>query len=174
MHARRALVVTASAVLAAGACRFERRPDLPSEAPEEEVVVRPGLSSSPMEDSARAVALALDEALAVGDVSRVTRLTSADAMLIDQEEGVQWTPALAEDDLPRPLSTDPALAWRLESTRFHPFAGSGLLVQEYRAVISGEGVPWHAVETLVLVRGEDGWRVAHMHRSRGLADDPRR
>jgi ketosteroid isomerase-like protein len=164
----------ASGLLAAGACRFERRPDLPSQAPPEDVVVRPGLSASPMEDSARAVALALDEALAVGDVSRVTRLTSADALLIDQEEGVHWTPALAEAALPRPLSTDRGLAWRLEITTFHAFPGSGLLVQEYRAVISGEGVPWRAVETLVLVRSDEGWRVAHLHRSRGLADSARR
>lgn len=162
------IVPSVLAVLVSG-CRFERRPDLPLVVdPIEDVVVRPGLSATPMEDSVRAVAGALDEALAVGDVSRVARLTVLSTQLIDQEEAVHWTRSDPEGPLPRPLaSRGEGLGWRLEGSRFTPLEGGGILLKEYRAVVSGEEVPWSAVETYVLVRVPEGWRVAHLHRSRG-------
>ena len=166
---RTPLLLLGSALLFAG-CRFERRPDPNTNASVPDAgVFLPSTANTPMDDSVRAVVSALDEALAVGDVSRVAQLTVPGATLIDQEEGVRWTRESPAGTLPRALASrgDSPLAWALVDSKLTPLDGVALLVNEHHALVTGEGVPWKAIESYVLVRTPDGWRVRHLHRSRG-------
>jgi ketosteroid isomerase-like protein len=163
------LLLAWSAVFVAG-CRFERRPALSSEdAPPPNGAPAGSALGAPLEDSVEAVVRALAEALDVGDVSRVAQLTVPGATLIDQEEGRRWSREDAAAPLPRALLTaaDGALSWVLADSKLTPFTDTALLVNEYHAYVTGESVPWKAVETLLLIRTPEGWRVRHLHRSRG-------
>ena len=157
------------------ACRVERRPDLDESEPGPTALV-PELrgGSEPARDSVRQVVAAVNEALALGDVTRVAQLSAPGAVLIDQEEGVRWTRQEAASTLPRPLlGRGDGLGWRVESTSldFLGDGGTALLSARYHASVSGESVPWTAVETWVLVRREGGWGLRYMHRSRGLGEE---
>jgi ketosteroid isomerase-like protein len=168
---RTRLLVLAGALLFAG-CRFERRPDPDTSAAVPDAgLFLPSTLNTPIEDSVRAVVSALDDALAVGDVSRVAQLTVAGATLIDQEEGIRWARENPAGALPKALTArrDSPLEWALVDSSLTPLDGAALLVNEHHALVTGEGVPWKAVESYVLVRTPDGWRVRHLHRSRGQA-----
>jgi ketosteroid isomerase-like protein len=170
---RRTLLLAAT--LAWVSCRFERRPDLDADGnPSAESVTLPSALATPLGDSIRAVVAALGEALEAGDVSRVAELTVPGATLIDQEEGLRWSREDAAAPLPRALlsSRDEPLTWALSSSDLTPFADAALLVHEYQAAVTGENVPWRAVETYLAVRTPEGWRVRHLHRSRGQAPPP--
>jgi hypothetical protein len=137
---------------------------------EDDTLAVPTGAASPVADSLRAIATALDEALAAGDVTRVAQLTVAGATLIDQEAGVRWSRANAAGPLPPALaaSGDAPLEWALTSSEPMPLGDqAAALVNEYHALVTGEGVPWKAVETFVFVRTDAGWRLRHLHRSRG-------
>ena len=156
------------------ACRVERRPDLDESDPGPTALV-PELrgGSEPSRDSVRQVVAAVNEALALGDVTRVAQLSAPGAVLIDQEEGVRWTRQEAASTLPRPLlGRGDGLGWSVEATSLD-FVGEGtaLLSARYHASVSGESVPWTAVETWVLVRSDGGWRLRYLHRSRGLGEE---
>jgi hypothetical protein len=158
----RALLVV---VLAASACRFERRPDLPNEAGPTPSVNTVG---NTVEDSVRALASAIDEALGVGDVSRMANLTVPMATLIDQEEAVRWTRDDPTTPLPRVLHGGAdGLDWLPGGSRFVDLGDSALLINDYNASVRSGGGDWRAVETLILVRTPTGWRLLHLHRSRG-------
>lgn len=158
------------------ACRIERRPDLLEDDPGPTALV-PELSggSEPARDSVRQVVAAVNEALALGDVTRVAQLSAPGAILIDQEEGVRWTRQEAASTLPRPLlGRGDGLSWALADTGLD-FLGddTALLSARYHAAVSGEDVPWTALETWVLVRVDEvGWRLRYLHRSRGEGPVP--
>jgi hypothetical protein len=167
---RTALVALATLLLCA-ACRFERRPEPTSQSPADvDSLALPTGASAPVADSLRALAAALNEALARGDVSRIAQLTVASTTLIDQEAGIRWSRANAAGPLPPALASggDTPLEWALTSSE-HALLGDGaaLVVNEYAALVTGEGVPWKAVETFLFEKTEAGWRVRHLHRSRG-------
>jgi hypothetical protein len=154
--------------LLASACRFERRPDLPGEGAGERASAAAQPGAMTLEDSVRAVASALDDALAVGDVARVALLSVPGATLIDQEEAVHWTLGDPETPLPQALAgRGGRFDWRLRTSRFVELGGAALLVNEYEATVVGSGVSWRAAETLIMVRTPEGWRLRHLHRSRG-------
>lgn len=164
------LVLLVTAALSAG-CRFEKRPDLAAGEPVLGTAYTPTTpSGGATEDTVRATINAVREAFRVGDVTRVAQLTTRDAVLIDQEDEVRWTRADAAAQLPRPLvGGDEGLAWTLDDSSFSMLAADAALVSHrFRASVSGESVPWTAVETLVVVRTEEGWRLRYLHRSRGL------
>jgi hypothetical protein len=164
------------AVLCA-ACRFERRPEPAARTTtaNDSVEVPAGITV-PLADSLRAIATALNEALARGDVTRIAQLTVASATLIDQEAGIRWSRANAAGPLPPPLGAgdDAPLEWELSASEPTLLGDqAALLVNEYAAVVTGEGVPWKAVETFVFERTARGWRLRHLHRSRGqVAPEP--
>lgn len=169
MGPRWLLLVTA---LASSACRIERRPDLPVDGGDVTHEPAVGATSTPVEDSVRAVVSAVGEALQVGDVARVARLTAPSAMLIDQEEAARWTRDDPGAPLPRALSASgDGLVWTLERSHFDAMGAAGLLVNEYRAAVAPGAIQWKAVETFILVRTEEGWRLRHLHRSRGPAGE---
>jgi hypothetical protein len=159
------------------ACRFERRPEPAARTTTEadSVEVPEGITA-PLADSLSAIATALNEALARGDVTRIAQLTVSSATLIDQEAGIRWSREEASGPLPPPLGAggDDPLEWALSSS-VPTLLGeqAALLVNEYAAVVTGEGVPWKAVETFVFERTARGWRLRHLHRSRGqVAPEP--
>ena len=163
------------ALLVVASCTFERRPDLAGSG--EGDSTRPAVPSGPhaaAEDSVRAVVAAFREALRLGDVTRVAQLSTPDAALVDQEEHVHWSRSgSSESRLPAPLDgRREGLGWVLEDSSFDTLGASALLVNRYSATVSGEDVPWAAIETFVFVRTPEGWRLRHLHRSRGLSDDP--
>ncbi len=171
-------VVAVLAVAAlVSACRIERRPDVAEKrATPTALVPNPGGGgASPARDSVLAVLGAFNDALALGDVTRVAQLSSPGAVLIDQEEGVHWTREDAASALPRPLlSQRDELGWRVVDRRVDFLDDRTALVStRYQASVSGEKVPWTAVESWVLVRTGLGWRVRYLHRSRGLEGEGR-
>lgn len=157
-------------------CTLEERAEIErrgGQAPASDTV---GVSSpSPAADSARAVVESFRDALRLGDVSRVGQLSTPEAVLVDQEEGVRWTTrAGGQVRLPDALLAEGAeLEWVLDESTFTDLGHGGLLVNVYHAAVAGEDVPWTAVETFVLVRTSDGWRIRHLHRSRGTGEDGR-
>jgi hypothetical protein len=163
----RAPSLLAFATLAAmAACRFERRAE-PSAAGDS---VSDSTATVSVEDSVRSVLNAVEAALAAGDVARVSRLTVSGATLIDQEDAVAWSRGDPAAPLPRALlSRTDSLSWELESSRFTPVgvgSNAALVVNEYHATSGPNN--WNAVETLLVVRTTNGWRLQHLHRSRGL------
>lgn len=156
---------------AGAGCTLEHRPDIqPDEAALE--AADPATPRASAEDSARAVVSAFREALALGDGARVAALTAPDALLVDQEEGVRWRHAAEPAGvLPSPLVPGgDGLAWTVTSSEYARLGEAGLLVTRYTAEVAGEEVPWTAVESVVVVRTEEGWRVRYLHRSRGPSD----
>lgn len=153
-------------------CRFERRPDLeasPDTAGIADTTAQPVVPGQAIHDSLRVVVAAYHEALRVGDVSRVASLTVPGSVLVDQEEGVEWRRGEGGSEvLPQPL--DPArtgFGWTRAGSEIQVFEETALLVDQYRVTVSGEEVPWNAVESFLLVRTPDGWRIRFSHRSRG-------
>lgn len=166
--ARRVLILLLAAGTAGG-CTVERRPDVQ---PDGGAASDPATTGASAEDSVRAVVSAFRQALALGDGSRVAALTAPEALLVDQEEGVRWRrSAEAGGDLPSPLGAgEGGLAWTVSSSEYTRFGEAGLLVTRYLAEVAGEDVPWSAVESFVVVRTGEGWRVRYLHRSRGRED----
>lgn len=167
MTARRVLL--AAGLVALAACTIEPRAD-----------TRGASSSDSLPDSAVSdaagsggvseVLAALAEALSVGDAARVAALGTADLSLVDQEEGVFWTARDPASPLPGALLAGgdrAGLDWTLTDQRVTPVGDGRLVVRRYRAEIAGEAVAWWAVETVVLMREGDLWKVRHLHRSRG-------
>lgn len=159
-------------LVVAQACRFERRPDL--EASTElagiaDTTDPPVVPGQAIHDSLRVVVAAYREALRVGDASRVASLTVPGSVIVDQEEGVEWRRGEGGSEvLPQPL--DPArtgFGWTRVGSEIQVFEETALLVDRYRVTVSGEEVPWHAVESFLLVRTPEGWHIRFSHRSRG-------
>lgn len=160
-----------AAALAAAGCRFEKRPDLAAREPRDSsLYASSGTAGDPLADSVRATIATINEAFRVGDVARVAQLTTRDAVLIDQEDQVYWTRADAAGRLPRPLrGAEDKLGWEPVGATFAALGdGSELATLRFRASVSGEAVPWTAVESWVMARTETGWRLRYLHRSRGL------
>ena len=152
------------------ACRFERRPDLAADERVDGIPYAASDTAIPVEDSVRAILVAVSEAFRVGDVTRVAQLTTEDIVLMDQEDEVHWTRPDAAAQLPRPLAGggDP-LGWTLASSSFSLLGeGAALVALHFQAPAAGESVPSTAVESWVLVRTAAGWRLRYLHRSRGL------
>lgn len=171
---RRTALLLVLAVLGFGACTFERRPDLERRASVEDTLSPPTPSAprAAVEDSVRTILAAFRDALRLGDAARVAQLSAPGADLVDQEEHVLWTRVRGEEGpLPGPLDgRRQGLGWVLDDS-FFDFLGDGaLVVNRYHATVSGEAVPWSATETFVFVRTSEGWRLRHLHRSRGLAE----
>ena len=166
---RHAWVLLVAALVAGSACRFEKRPDLAAREPVDSTLYPPE-GASGIADSVRATIVAVSDAFRVGDVTRVAQLTTRDAILIDQEDGVRWSRLDAAAALPRPLQGgEDGLGWELDGSGFALLSENAALVSaRYRASVSGEAVPWTAVESWVLVRDAGGWRLRYLHRSRGL------
>lgn len=156
------------------ACGFEKRPDIdgagqwnaePPEPPEPSGAVE---GSRAAQDSVWAVVASFRRALEVGDVARVAQLTLPRTVLLDREESVRWGRPTADSALPTRLDAGGELAWtRTDSTVVFLDDGVALVVDEFRVRVAADTVPWSATETLVLVRSPEGWRLRHMHRSRG-------
>jgi uncharacterized protein (TIGR02246 family) len=166
---RLARILLLAGVLLGWACRFERRPDLGAREPADSVLPVEG-SSGPVEDSVRAVIAAVSAALGNGDASRVAQLTTADALLIDQEDEIRWTRSDAAARLPRPLRAEgEGLAWEADGSTFAQLSdGSVLVSMRLRATPASDSASWTATESWVLVRADGGWRLRYLHRSRGL------
>lgn len=116
------------------------------------------------------VVSAFHDALRVGDVARVVALSVPGAVLVDQEEGVRWQVGAADARLPGPLDGSRGgggLTWRVAERRVRPAGDARVVTLRWQAVIAGEPVEWWGVESLVLVPTSDGWRLTHVHRSRG-------
>lgn len=151
-----------------GACTLERRADLEPEGGAGDGAESRAAAATI--DSVHAVVSSFHEALAQGDGARIAALTSPGAVLIDQEESVRWRRAMDSNPaLPTALvRARDGLGWTVLGTDFTLLGDdAGILVTEYRAEIEGEAVPWSAVESLILVRGDAGWRVRYLHQSRG-------
>lgn len=168
MRVRAIPVLMVLLVGAVGGCTLEHRPDVQPDGAAVSAADPAGAVAT-VEDSARAVVAAFREALALGDGARVAALTVPGALLVDQEEGVRWRRATEPDGaLPSPLgSARGGLAWAVVSSEYARMGEAGLLVTRYVAEVAGEEVPWSAVESIVVVRTEEGWRIRYLHRSRG-------
>jgi ketosteroid isomerase-like protein len=123
-------------------------------------------------DSAQVLGVvgAFHDALRVGDVARVAALSVPGALLVDQEEGVRWERGGDAARLPGPLDAAPGdggLRWRVAERQVRPAGDARVVTLRWQAVIAGEPVEWWGVESLVLVPTDDGWRLMHVHRSRG-------
>ena len=154
------------------ACRFEKRPDLETNGATRDTPYGPSIPlGSPVEDSVRAVLVAMNDAFGLGDGARVAQLTTRDAVLFDQDERVRWMRSDATAPLPPPLSgSADGFGWRLvESTFSRLSPDAALLSLRYQAAPSTDPLPRTAAESWVLLRTEAGWRVRVLHRSRGLA-----
>ena len=179
MHRPLAVLLLAGLLLLS-ACRVERRAradDAGEPGGSDTTATLPARPA--VEDSVRSVVSALHDALRDGDGARVGMLSAPGALLVDQEEGVRWRKiagsqgaggtGAGEGPLPGVLQgADDGLGWVRVRSDFVDLGSAALLVDHYRATVSGEEVPWTAVETHVLVRTGGGWRLRHLHRSRGL------
>lgn len=153
-------------------CRFERRPDLRASTDTTgfaDTTAQPVVPGQAIHDSLRVVVSAYHEALRVGDASRVASLTVPGTVIVDQEEGVEWRRGDGGSEvLPQPL--DPAstgFGWTRVGSEIQVFEETALLVHRYQVTVSGEEVPWTAVESFLLARTPEGWRIRFSHRSRG-------
>ena len=168
--ARRGALLVFAPTLVLG-CRFEQRPDLPDEEPvggaPDGLLHQPG---STVEDSVLATVTAVVEALAVGDVTRMEQLTTRDALIFDQEGDGLWTGADASARIPLLLrGGSDGEDWEPQSSSFALLSeGAALLSLRFQVRVSGESVPRNALESWVLVRTAEGWRVRYLHRSGGL------
>ena len=153
------------------ACRFEKRPDLAGNEDVRGIPNGPSVPpSSPVEDSVRAVLMAMSDAFGSGDGARVAQLTTPDAILFDQEERVRWIRSDEATRLPPALpdGTD-GPGWHLVESSFFLLGPDAAFVSfYYQALPSADPLPRIAVESWVLVRTDAGWRVRYLHRSRGL------
>jgi hypothetical protein len=154
-----------------GGCWFEQRPEPRNGGggAAEAAAPAPTPETGALRDSVRAVITAFHDALRVGDGGRVASLSVPGATVLDQEEGVAWhLGPEGGETLPGPLESGPnGLGWEPVSTDFVVWERTALVVDRYAATVEGEAVPWTAVETLVLERTPEGWRIRHVHRSRG-------
>lgn len=136
-----------------------------------------GASGAPAEIEAGAdssavlqVVAAFHDALRVGDVARVAALSAPGATLVDQEEGIRWQVGGGEERLPSALDAGQGaggLNWTVAERSVRPAGDARVVTLRWQAVIAGEPVEWWGVESLVLVPTEEGWRLTHVHRSRG-------
>jgi hypothetical protein len=155
------------------ACRLEKRPDLKTNDALSDTSYSPSVPlDSSVEDSARAVLVAVSDAFGLGDEVRVAQLTTPDVILFDQDEQVRWMSSEAAARLP-PALMDGAddLSWHLvESSFFWLGSDAAFFSLRYQASPSADSLRWTAVESWVLVRTDTGWRVRYLHRSRGLTE----
>lgn len=159
------LSLALSLSLAAG-CTFERRADTENdeEGPDTAAATRLEI----LRDSLQATVGGFVEALRTGDHSRAVGMLHEEATLYDEESGHRWDPTQADSLLPGPMERDDAeLRWELSESWAEIYDEAALVVLRYHATISREEAPWTAMETYVLVRADDGWRIRHLHRSRG-------
>ncbi len=154
------------------ACRFERRPEAVGDEPVTDVpYASPEGPTSPIEDSVRATVVEVIRAFDLGDGARVAELTTPDAVLIDQEGSVRWTPD-AGGPLPRALAEGDGELGRTEGSTFSVLSEGAVLYScRFLAQAAAEETPRSVVESWVLVRTGAGWRVRYLHRS--LRQDPR-
>lgn len=120
--------------------------------------------------SVLAVVSAFHDALRVGDVARVAALAVPGAMLVDQEEGIRWRVGADDARLPSALDAgrgSGGLDWTVAQRSVRVAGDARVVTLRWQAVIAGEPVEWWGVESLVLVPTEAGWRLTHVHRSRG-------
>ena len=166
---RGALLVFAPTIVLS--CRFEQRPDLAAEEPvggaPDGPLHQPG---STVEDSVIATVTAVVEALAVGNVTQMEQLTTRDTLIFDQEGDGFWTGADTSAHIPLLLrGGSDGEDWELQSSSFTLISeGAALLSLRFQVRVSGKPMPRNALESWVLVRTAEGWRVRYLHRSGGL------
>ena len=156
------------------ACGFEKRPDLAANDAASDTLYGPSIPpGSSVEDSARTALVAVIDVLGLGDEVRVAQLTTPDVILFDQDERVRWTPSEAAARLPPALlSGADGLGWHLvESSFFWLGSDAAFFSLSYQPSPSPGLLARTAVESWVLVRTVAGWRVRHLHRSRGLTEN---
>jgi ketosteroid isomerase-like protein len=113
---------------------------------------------------------AFHDALRVGDVARVASLSVPGTTLVDQEDGVRWRLGGEESRLPSSLDASPGsggLTWEVAERSVRRAGDARVVTLRWQAVIAGEPVEWWGVESVVLVPTDEGWRLTHVHRSRG-------
>ena len=157
-------------------CTFERRPNGVEEVAEESQATA-SLQADLIVDSVRTVHRVFHEAMEAGDLARALSFMTRDAVVLDRlvdldpEESSRGEILLevlrrtGEELHLEPLRTDVSL-----------MEESALVVTRYRVLeregdARGEPIG-SAVETLVLVRAEEGWMIQHLHRSLGAGAVP--
>ena len=155
------------------ACRFEKRPDLAANQDVTETPYGPSIpQGSLIEDSARAVVGAMNDAFASGNGAGVAQLSTPEAILFDQNERVRWIRSDEAARLPPGLPDGAdGLGWHLaESSFFLLGTDAAFLSLHYQALPSADLSARTVVESWVLVRTDAGWRVRYLHRSRGMME----
>lgn len=158
-------------VAAAAGCHFEHRPEGRNDAGEaaDGADTLDLSGAAPVTDSVRVAVQGFEEALQAGDLSRAVGALHERATLYDEESGGRWDPSQADSLLPGSLQRrGEQLQWNLRESSVTLFGEAALVVNRYQASISRESTPWTAMETYVLLRTPAGWRIRHLHRSRGL------
>lgn len=113
---------------------------------------------------------AFHDALRVGDVARVAALSVPGTTIVDQEDGVRWRLGGNDARLPSPLDAGPGsggLTWQVAERSVRVAGEARVVTLRWQAIIAGEPVEWWGVESVVLVPTDEGWRLTHVHRSRG-------
>ena len=173
-----ARVLPAALVMAVvGGCTLEERPDRPAEedtSDASDAALADDLPGDEVDgtaaDSARAVASAFREALELGDLSSALQLLDGEAVVYDRVGGDPPEGASTGEILLRQirLQGDGLSLEPLES-EFTLHGETAVEVTYSEASWDGDngraGMEGAVVETMLLVRTEDGWRLAHLHRS---------
>lgn len=160
------LVLLLALPFVVSACTFERRPDGRNggEEPDTAAVTRAEI----LEDSVEATVGGFVEALRAGDVSRAVGALHAQATLYDEETGRRWGPMQVDSLLPGPMGREgEELRWEPSDSWVEVYDPAAVVVRRYRPAASREAAVPTALETYVLVRGDGGWAIRHLHRSQG-------
>ncbi len=161
-HPARLLVVVA---LVAAGCTFEQRPDRAAENDEDE----DGVPVVSAEDSVQAVREAFLEAMEAGDLAGALSLVDRDAVVVDPfSETPRHEASLGE------VFLEVLGAYGTE-IRMSPTGSQVTVLGDHAVAVTDYELQWWGeeeweragslVETLVLARGEEGWRIHHLHRS---------
>lgn len=170
------------ALAALTACTLEERPDRPAEedAPEEpdgevaqELVADEAAATTV--DSVRAVAAAFRDAVDLGDLSSALQLLDGEAVVFDRVGGDPPEGASTGEVLLREIRLRrEGLTLDQVSSDLRVHEGAAVEVTRSEASWEGDGardgLRGPVLETVVLVRTEDGWRVGHLHRSAAPGD----
>ncbi len=129
------------------------------------------------EDSIRAVHRTFQEAMEAGDLSSALSLVDRDAVLVDRIITVD--PSASRGEILLEVLRRYADGLRLVPLRTEVSVSeaSSIVLTRYEVwdQVDGEAERvGHAVETLLLFRGPEGWRIQHLHRSPGdgLIEEP--
>ncbi len=162
-----------SVVLLSVACTFERRPDPSDEVVEESETQPPATEEERAADSVRLVQDTFRDAMDAGDLSRALSLVDPGAVILDRFVDLDPETASRGEILLEVLRLEEeGVALEPVESQVSLFQDAALVVTRYQVHQVGEEVEesvpsGFATETLLLVRGEEGWRIHHLHRSLG-------